>query len=106
MALQDAFDDRPFSTLLKQQGLDEQLQHVLLHAIALSPWSKPEDSSEETAAACSTGGINHAQPLLCTGRQWQSLSHDRRTLLLMRRACMSTAAVRPGQDPLDLTSIV
>ena len=37
---QDAFDGRPFARLLEQAGLDGQLRKVLLHAVALSPWSQ------------------------------------------------------------------
>ncbi|KAK9851131.1 hypothetical protein WJX84_002509 [Apatococcus fuscideae] len=52
--LKDAFDDRPFVTLLEQQGLDEQLRHVLLHAIALDPWSSKSAESAASSAGMMT----------------------------------------------------
>ena len=48
--LQDAFDGRPFMQLLEQQGLDRQLRHVLLHAVALSPWNQDNSSSAQGIA--------------------------------------------------------
>ena len=61
MVAQDSFDDTPFVTLLERQGLDEQLRHVLLHAIALSPWGSPAQAS-----ASSTGGLQSVDSFLCT----------------------------------------
>ena len=58
MVAQDSFDDTPFVTLLERQGLDEQLRHVLLHAIALSPWGSPAQAS-----ASSTGGLQSVDSL-------------------------------------------